>query len=330
MAKTTEPAVAGLDRETLLKLYERMALIRAFEERFAALVSKGKFSGTGHLYAGQEAVAVGLCAHLSDDDYITSTHRGHGHCIAKGVDVREMMAELYGKATGSCHGKGGSMHIADFSLGMLGANGIVGAGIPLACGAGISIQQLYPGRVAVCFFGDGAANIGPFHEGLNLASIWKLPVVFVCENNLYAESTPVEYHMAADNVADRAAAYRIPSAIVDGQNVLEVFAAAREAIEHARSGAGPYFIEAKTYRYYGHFMGDPDSKYRPKEEVDRYKARDCIKHLKEHMLSSAGIQEADLAPIDEKIESMIDEAVEFGESSPEPGSEEIYDDVFSD
>lgn len=316
--------------ETVRWLYEKMVLIRTFEERFAQLVTKGTFSGTGHLYVGQEAVAVGVCAHLDREDYITSTHRGHGHCIAKGVDPRAMMAELYGKASGSCKGKGGSMHIADFSKGMLGANGVVGAGIPLACGAAISIKLLHPGRVAVSFFGDGAANIGPFHEGLNLASIWQLPVVFVCENNLYAESTPVEYHMAADNVADRAASYRMPSLIVDGQDVLAVYEAAAEAIQHARSGNGPFLLECKTYRYYGHFLGDPQQLYRPKEEVESYKQRDCIKRLREQILQEGILPEPELVAIEEAAVRTVDEAVEFAEKSPEPAAEDIYDDVYTE
>src|SRR3989304_696585 len=204
---------AGLSREHLLRLYETMVLIRAFDERFVSLVGQGKFVGTGHLYVGQEAVAAGVCATIESDDYVTSAHRGHGHCLAKGVGPNEMMAELFGKTTGTCGGKGGSMHIADFRKGMLGANGIVGGGPPIACGAALTAKLTKSGRVVVAFFGDGAANIGAFHEALNLASIWKLPVVFVCENNRYGEATPVEYALAADPVADRAPPHRLPGGV---------------------------------------------------------------------------------------------------------------------
>jgi len=242
-----KPAGRGLTQEQLLRFYQTMVLIRAFDERFAALVGQGKFVGTGHLYVGQEAVATGVCAALRDDDYVTSTHRGHGHCLAKGVDPNEMMAELFGKASGTCKGKGGSMHIADFRRGMLGANGIVGAGLPIACGAALTAKLTRSGRVVAAFFGDGAANIGAFHEALNLASIWSLPVVFVCENNRYGEATPVQYALAADHVADRASAYRMPGIIADGQDVLDVYDKACGAMEHARSGQGPVLLPCCNY-----------------------------------------------------------------------------------
>ena len=306
-----------------------MALIRAFEERLADLVARGSMKGTGHLYTGQEAVAVGVCAHLEREDYITSTHRGHGHCIAKGVDVRKMMAEIYGKATGACKGKGGSMHIADFSCGMLGANGIVGAGIPLACGAGISVKLLYPGRVAVTFFGDGAADSGSFHESLNLAAIWKLPVVFVCENNLYAEATPFEYHLAAENVADLAAPHGIPSLIVDGQDVLAVHEAAAKAVTHARADKGPFLLECKTYRYSGHYVGDPEHRYRSREEVEAFKAKDCIKRLRDHLLGQRTFSEQEVGAMDEAAVRAIDDAVKFAEESPDPLPGATYDDVYA-
>ena len=255
-------AVAGtaggvdLDRDTLLGMYERMMQIRTFEDLAGKNFAAGLVPGFVHLYAGEEAVAVGICSQLTDRDFITSTHRGHGHCIAKGVDIAGMVAELMGKSTGVCKGKGGSMHIADIEKGMLGANGIVGGGIPLACGAALTAKTLGTGGVAVCFFGDGAANQGTFHEGLNLAAIWNLPVVFVCENNGYAESTPVRYHCAASDIANRASAYEIPGVVVDGLDIFAVYEAAREAIGRARRGEGPSLLEAKTYRFYGHFQGD--------------------------------------------------------------------------
>jgi pyruvate dehydrogenase E1 component alpha subunit len=325
--KVTSPP--GLTSETLLKLYRTMLTIRRFEERFAELVLRGTFSGTGHLYAGQEAVAAGVCAHLSAEDYITSTHRGHGHCIAKGVDLSAMMAELFGKATGSCKGKGGSMHIADPALGMLGANGVVGAGIPLACGAALTAQVRESGAVAVSFFGEGAANIGPFHEGLNLAAIWKLPVVFICENNIYAESTPVDYAMAAEHVADRATSYSIPGVIADGQDAIDVYNKAGEAIERARNGSGPTLIECLTYRYYGHNFADPQAQYRTKEEVAHYKSRDCITRMQRQILEQAAAAEADLEEIAAQVEQSIDEAVEFAERSPDPDpSIDLLTDVY--
>ncbi len=317
----------SLSRDDLLRLYETMVLIRAFEQRFASLVAQGKFSGVGHLYVGEEAVAAGVCAALRPDDYVTSTHRGHGHCLAKGVDPRDMMAELFGRATGTCKGKGGSMHIADFRLGMLGANGIVGAGLPIACGAALTAKLTGSGRVAVAFFGDGAANIGAFHESLNLAAVWKLPVVFVCENNRYGEATPVEYALAADHVADRAAAYRMPGMLADGQDVLDVYAKARQAIEHARAGNGPVLLECETYRFFGHFVGDP-ARYRSAEEVEWFRSRDCIVRFRESLQRDHGVRGERLDDIDASVERRIDEAVAFAEASPFPDLSELTTDVY--
>ncbi len=317
----------ALTRSDLLRLYETMVLIRAFDQRFATLVAQGKFSGVGHLYVGQEAVAAGVCAALQPDDYVTSTHRGHGHCLAKGVDPNEMMAELFGRATGTCKGKGGSMHIADFRKGMLGANGIVGAGLPIACGAALTAKLTGSGRIAVTFFGDGAANIGAFHEALNLASIWKLPVVFVCENNRYGEATPVEYALAADHVADRAAAYRMPGLIADGQDVLDVYEKAREAVAHARSGAGSVLLECETYRYFGHFVGDP-ARYRSAEELEWFRSRDCIARFRERLTRDHRIPKERLDEIDAAVERRIDDAVAFAEASPLPDVADITTDVY--
>src|SRR5262249_8351678 len=245
-----------LSRDRLLETYRTMRTIRSFEQTLNELSQAGRVPGFLHLYAGEEAVAAGVSIGLGDNDYVASTHRGHGHAIAKGVDLNAMMAEIFGKSSGVCKGKGGSMHIADVEKGMLGANGIVGGGIPLACGAALTAKTLGTGGVAVCFFGDGAANQGTFHEGLNLAAIWNLPVIFVCENNGYAESTPVRYHCAASDIANRASAYEIPGVVVDGLDVFAVYEAAQEAIGRARRGEGPSLLEAKTYRFYGHFQGD--------------------------------------------------------------------------
>jgi TPP-dependent pyruvate/acetoin dehydrogenase alpha subunit len=320
-------AAAKLSKDELVRLYETMSLIRAFEERFVALVGQGKFTGVGHLYVGQEAVAAGVCAALKEDDYVTSTHRGHGHCLAKGVAPKDMMAELFGRTTGTCKGKGGSLHIADFRLGMLGANGIVGAGLPIACGAALTAKLTKSGRVAIAFFGDGAANIGAFHESLNLASVWKLPVVFVCENNLYGEATPSEYALAADHVADRAAAYRMPGLIADGQDVRDVYQKAKEAVDHARSGKGPVLLECQTYRYYGHYLGDP-ARYRSEEELESHRSRDCITQLGGVLRKSHKVSAKRLEEMAAEAESKIDQAVAFAEDSPDPAPEDITADVY--
>src|SRR5204863_6908012 len=281
--QNTASGTQTLDKSLMLKMYEQMLTIRHFEERAGKEFASGKIPGFVHLYAGEEAVAVGVCAHLTDDDFITSHHRGHGHCIAKGVDLYEMVAELLGRESGACRGKGGSMHIADVNKGMLGANGIVGGGFPLAVGAGLTARTNGKGQVAVCFFGDGAANQGTFHEGLNLAGIWKLPVIFVAENNGYAESTPVTYHMSCRDIADRAAGYGMPGVSVDGLDVFAVYEAAGEAIARARRGEGPSLIECKTYRYYGHFEGDTIM-YRTKDELEFYRGRDPILGLRRFMI----------------------------------------------
>ncbi len=319
--------MAEISKEKLLWIYERMRLIRAFEDRVADLFAAGKLPGFVHLYAGEEAIAVGVCAHLTDRDYITSTHRGHGHCIAKGVDVNAMMAELYGKATGACKGKGGSMHIADVDKGMLGANGIVGGGGPLACGSGLTAKVLGTDQVTVCFYGDGAAEQGTMHESMNLASIWKLPVIFVCENNLYAESTPWTYHGATKSFADRATAYNMPGVLVDGSDVFAVYEAAGEAVARARRGDGPTLIEARAFRYYGHFQGDAMT-YRTEEEVASYRARDPIAQFRKRVLERGLVSEDELAEIDARVAQAIDEAVRYAEESPYPAPEECLTDVY--
>jgi acetoin:2,6-dichlorophenolindophenol oxidoreductase subunit alpha len=316
-----------LTKDKALWIYDRMVTIRSFEERVAKLFADGRIPGFVHLYAGEEAVAVGLCAQLDDRDYITSTHRGHGHCIAKGVPLGEMMAELFGKAGGSCKGKGGSMHIADVSRGMLGANGIVGGGPPLACGAGLTIKQRGTGGVVVCFFGDGAAEQGTTHEGMNLAAIWKLPVVFVAENNQFAESTPVGYHCAATSIADRAAAYNMPGVLVDGYDVVAVHEAAAEAVERARRGDGPSLIEAKTWRYFGHFEGDQIT-YRTAEQSAAYREHDPLTWFAKQAVDRGLLTAEEVEQRDRAAEAAVDEAIEFADRSPLPAAEEALTDVY--
>ncbi|MBI2887762.1 MAG: thiamine pyrophosphate-dependent dehydrogenase E1 component subunit alpha [Chloroflexi bacterium] len=305
-----------------------MVLIRTFEERFRSLVEAGRPLGSGHLYAGQEAVAVGVCANLRQQDWIASTHRGHGHCLAKGVEARLMMAELYGKVTSTNKGKGGSMHITDMSKGMLGVNPIVGGGIPHAVGAALASRVLGTDQVAVTFFGDGASNQGTFHESLNLAAVWKLPCIFVCENNHYAESTPVEYSVAVPDIALRAQGYGVPGVVVDGQDVFAMYDAVQSAVERARAGGGPTLIEAKTYRYYGHFLGDNPLRYRSKEEEDYYHERDCILRFRERVLREELLTQQTLDDIDTQVKATIEEAVQFAEAAPLPDPQELYSDVY--
>ena len=313
-----------LPHETLGELYERMSLIREFEERLKWLVETGVPVGAVHFYVGQEAVASGVCTALRTSDWIASTHRGHGHCIAKGVDVRPMMAELYGKATGTNRGKGGSMHITDIRVGVLGVNPIVGMGVTHAVGAGLSAKVRGADEVAVAFFGEGAASIGAVHEALNLAAIWKLPVVFVCENNGYAQATPAEYAIAVENIADRAAGYAMPGVVVDGQDVLAVYRAASAAVEHARGGEGPTLLECKTHRYYGHHQGDDPLRYRTADEEQYARGRDpLVLFRKRGLLTSSELDE-----IDARSRAMLDEAVSFAESSPLPELGDLYTHVY--
>jgi pyruvate dehydrogenase E1 component alpha subunit len=316
-----------ISQEKLLWMYERMSLIREFEERLHTDFAAGKISGFVHLYAGEEAVAVGICANLTDADFITSTHRGHGHCIAKGVDIKEMMAEIYGKATGACKGKGGSMHIADVNKGMLGANGIVGGGPPLACGAGLTAKVKGTDQVTVCFFGDGASNQGTTMEGLNLAGIWKLPVIFVCENNGYAETTSPDYSVSGQDIAARARGFGMPSIVVDGLDIFAIYEAASEAVGRARRGEGPTFIEAQTYRYYGHFEGDT-IRYRDKEEETHYRSRDCIQQFRKSVIEQGLLSREQLDTRDQMARKMIDEAVAFAQESPLPAPADTLTDVY--
>ena len=317
-----------LSRETLLKLYTTMATIRNFEERGIPETGQRAMSASVHSSAGQEAVPTGICAHLSDDDYIASTHRGHGHCIAKGVDPKTMMAELFGRATGNNKGKGGSMHIADMSKGMLGTNGVVAASVPLAVGAALTSKLKNLGRVAVAFFGDGGANQGVLHESMNLASVWKLPVIFCCENNGYAESTPVEYALSTANVSDRAAGYNMPGINVDGMDVFAVYDAAEQAVARARAGEGPSLLECRTYRFYGHTVFDNPLSYRTKEEEDRWRARDPLKLFREAVIPLGEITLEELDQIDAEAAQLMEDAIKFADESPLPDPLEIYDDVY--
>lgn len=316
-----------ISRERLLWLYEKMVQIRRFEERALKEYSRGKIPGSLHLYIGMEAVAVGVCAYLGDGDFVTSTHRGHGHCIAKGVEIRPMMAELFGKSTGICRGKGGSMHVSDFSKGMLGAIPIVGAGAPLACGSALMAKYKGTDQVTACFFGDGASNQGGVLESFNLAAIWKLPIIFVCENNLYAESTPILYSQAAEHVADKVCGFGIPGSIVDGMDVFAVYEAANDAVNWVKSGKGPILLECMTYRYCGHFHGDTQT-YQLSEEMERFRARDCIEQFKKNVIAKQWLTAEHLAQIDAKVEAEIEQAVQFAEDSAYPTPEETLTDVY--
>ncbi len=318
-----------LDRNRLLDAYRTMKTIRVFEQTLNELSQAGKIPGFLHLYAGEEAVAAGVCAHLRDRDTVASTHRGHGHSIAKGVELGAMMAELYGRSTGICKGKGGSMHIADVDKGMLGANGIVGGGIPLAAGAALTAKVKKTGGVAIAFFGDGATNEGSFHETANIAAILKLPVVFVIENNGYGEATPVEYHVAIRDLAVRAQGYGMPGIVVDGMDFFAVLETAGEAIERARRGEGPSLIECKTFRYYGHYIGDPLT-YRTKESVDKVRReRDPIDRFEERVVGAKTVAEDDLRKIDQQVLDAIGAAVRFAESSPFPDpAKDLETDVY--
>lgn len=310
-----------MEKETALFLYRKMVQIRKFEEKLYQLFLTRPMPGSMHQYNGEEAVAVGVCAHLNKDDYITSTHRGHGHCIAKGVEIKKIMAEMFAKKTGCCGGMGGSMHIADFSVGMLGAIGIVGAGIPIAAGAAWSCKYRGSKQVAVAFFGDGAANEGAFHEALNLAAVWKLPAVFVCENNVYGFSTHYRRVTAVEDIADRAAGYGIPGKVVDGMSVRAVYRESGEAVERARAGDGPTLLECKTYRYMGHSRFEKAS-YRTKEELEEWKKRDPVKLFKEFLLKEMKIEGKDLGRIDSQIDKEISDSVEYSEKSPDPAPDD--------
>jgi len=311
-------------------MYEQMLTIRHFEEKAIELFEHNLIRGNIHPCIGQEAVSVGACTPLRRDDYMVNTHRGHGNCIAKGADLKLMMAELFGKSTGYCKGKGGSMHIADFNGGNLGANGIVGGGLPIAVGAGIGIQNRGTDQVAVCFFGDGATNQGTFHESLNLAALWKLPVIFVCENNLYGLSTPVREAVSVVHISDRAKAYGIPGMSIDGNDVIAVYTKMKEAVDRARAGEGPTLLDCITYRFFGHFTGDPGKgiTYRSKEEMGQWLERCPIKRFRERLIKEKKITEKVAMTIDANVMASIEEAIHLAQESPLPLPEEALQDLF--
>jgi pyruvate dehydrogenase E1 component alpha subunit len=312
--------------QQLIDFYKTMVTIRKFELKAAEQFAAGKMPGFVHLYVGEEAVATGVCANLNDKDFITSTHRGHGHLIAKGGKLDLMMAELYGKATGYCKGKGGSMHIADVDLGILGANGIVGAGQPISVGAAWACKYKGTDNVAVCFHGDGASNRGTFHEAMNMASVFKLPVVFICENNMYGISNYQRNHMTVSDVSDRAASYGIPGATVDGNDVVAVYEAVNAAVEQARKGGGPSIVECKTWRHRGHFEGDP-ANYKDEKEQAEWLGKDPIPRLAKKILDTGAAKQADLDAIDAEVDALIAKAVDFAENSPFPDVADLLEDV---
>jgi acetoin:2,6-dichlorophenolindophenol oxidoreductase subunit alpha len=315
-----------MDREA----YRRMRLIRRFEERVIQLVNANEIAGTTHEYIGEEAIAVGVCSMLKQTDIITSTHRGHGHIIAKGGDVKRMMAELFGRATGYNRGKGGSMHIADGALGIYGANGIVAAGVPIAAGAAWAAKIRKTGQVAVAFFGDGGANQGVLHETMNLAGIWKLPLVFVCENNQYAVTTACTLATAGPGISHRAAGYGFPGHLVDGMDVEQVMSRVREAVERARSGEGPSLLECKAYRYQGHFTAERALKltYRLQDEIDLWRAQDPVARWAEKLEQRAILPPEERAAVDAGVEELLDEAVAYARSSDWPIAEEAFADMY--
>ena len=314
--------------ETLVAMHRTMVRIRLFEERVQELFLGRKLPGFVHVYVGEEAVAAGVCAALRPDDYITSTHRGHGHAIAKGVGLDPLMAELYGKATGVCRGRGGSMHVADFSLGMLGANGIVAAGCGIAAGAALSAAYRRSGQVAVSFFGDGGVNKGSFHEALNFAAVKRLPGVYVCENNRYAQYTAIGRTTAVDDLARRAHGYGMPGITADGNDVLAVHSAAVEAVERARNGEGPTLVHLETYRFGGHFVGDAEE-YRTKEEVAGRRDLDPIPRLEALLVAEGVLTEEACARVHDEVAAEVAEAERFAEESPYPEAAEALEGVFT-
>ena len=319
-----------LTTEKQLEMLRLMQTIRRFEERASDDYRAGDIYGVVHCYIGEEAVAVGVCAALNKDDQIISTHRGHGHCLAKGADLNRMMAELYGRRTGYCKGKGGSMHIADFDIGMLGANGIVAGGISIVTGAGLAAQLEGAGRVAVSFFGDGASNAGPFHESINIAATWKLPMLYVCENNLYAATTSAADTLALGDVAARAAGYGIPGVVVDGNDVIAVYEAAETAVNRARAGEGPTLIECKTYRWRGHTERPEQTDPRPQDEVEEWQQKDPINRLATSLIAQQLLSEEAWQKMDAEILAAVEDSVKFSLDSPFPAPETAVEDVFAE
>ena len=318
-----------LDKQTLIDLYTTMLTIRRFEERAAKEFYHGDLFGFVHSYIGQEGIATGVCRHLSKADRIVSHHRGHGHCIAKGADMKRMMAEIYGKKTGYCKGKGGSMHIADFSIGMLGADGIVGAGLPIATGAAMAAQLEGKGNIVAVFFGDGACQEGEFHEALNLAAIWRLPLLFVCENNHYGVNTPCSYALAAREITRMPQAYGIPAQGIHGNDVEAVYVAAEEAVDVVRSGQGPYFLECETYRWHKHFLSDTLEDTRPREEMEAWAQKCPVAAFEAKLLRQGVLTREDVERINEGIMSLVEEAHQFALDSSYPEPEDALEDVYS-
>jgi len=319
-----------LDKQTLLQMYRNMLRIRYFEERLAEESAQGNIPGLLHLYVGEEAVAVGACTPLKKEDYITSTHRGHGHCIAKGGDLGRMMAELFAKETGYCKGRGGSMHIAAPDIGIVGCSAIAGAGIPIAAGVGLSIKMRGTDQVCVSFFGDGASNTGAFHEGMNLAAVWKLPVIYVLENNMYAISVAASKSTKLKNISDRAAAYGIVNVVVDGMDVISVYQAVSDAAARARRGEGPIVVECKTYRFRGHHEGDPKKGeiYRTKEEMEDWEKKDPIRKLADRIINDRKASQAELDSISQETLKEVADAVAFAKDSPSPRPEDAASYLF--
>ena len=316
-----------VNRDSLLWMYQTMVTIRRFEEQSKREADAGKLRGM-HSSVGQEAVPTGICAHLDEKDYVLGTHRSHHHCIAKGLDLDQMMAELLGKSTGTGKGKGGTMHIADIERGMLGANGVVGSNIPVATGVALTAKVKGTNQVSVVFFGDGASSQGVLHESMNLASIWKLPVIFVCENNRYAESTPFEYSVAGGSVSSRADGYGMPGVTVDGQSVLDIYQVGKVAVSRARSGGGPTLIEAQTYRYMGHFGADNPLGYRSEEEQKFYMDRDCIVQARAYILDGSYANEEELDEIDSDCLEAVSKATKYANDSPFPDPDELTENVY--
>ena len=317
-----------ITKEQLLALYETMFKIRRFEEKASELFADSLIPGFVHLYLGQEAVATGVCSLLTPKDFITSTHRGHGHVISKGADVKLMMAELFGKKDGYCKGKGGSMHIADIDKGILGANGIVGGGQPIATGAALACKKKKTGGVVICFFGDGATNRGTFHESINLAALWALPVIYVIENNYFGEFCPIEESCSVQKLSTRASAYGIPGITVDGNDVLAVRETAAKLIERARNGEGPSILECLTWRHHGHFEGDPGD-YKPAEQQEEWLAKDPLPRFRSYLADTKKIALKEIEGIEEKVDMMIADAVEFATNSPDPELSSLLEDVYA-
>lgn len=319
-------------RAAYLEMLRKMLVIRKFDEAAVALAERRELFGAVHAYIGQEAVAVGACAALRSDDYVTGNHRSHGHPIAKGADVNRAMAELFGKRTGYCKGKGGSMHLADFSVGILGESGILGSALPVAVGAALASKLRHEGRVAIPFFGDGTSNEGACHETMNLAAVWKLPVVFVCENNQYAITTSYRDTVSVEHIADRAAAYNMPGVVVDGQDVVAMYEATRAAVDRARAGQGPSLIEGLTYRYREHVEGISriiKQPYRSEAEVDEWKKRDPIEIHKKRLLDGGFATAEELSAIEQEADDAISGALQFARESPEPDPDELFDGLFT-